>query len=234
MPRTSRRSSRRATGGRHGCPAGGGRPRAIPAAALRRRRHVPAPRGGARSAGHRARRPALGRRELDAAARVSRAGAAEHPAPRPDHVPRARDVAIAWIDHPGSIAGEDRQHGLEHVAHHLFEVVRSLDCPVHLSHALEKPEVRLPLLLGPLVLDRDARQVGDLLDRSQLLLRRAPRFAGVDREGGQDASVGRANGGRPTRAELMAEGQIPIVDPQGILSDVGDHHRCVAIRGRSA
>ena len=63
------------------------------------------------------------------------------------HFPR-QSLRITGIDQPGSIAIEDREHGIKHIAHHLLEVVRSLDRSVNLIHALQEPEMSLVLLLG--------------------------------------------------------------------------------------
>src|SRR5207245_9284130 len=61
------------------------------------------------------------------------------------HFPR-RGVRITGMDQPRSIAIEDRQDDLEHVANHLLQVVRSLHGAVHPIHALEEPEMGVVLL----------------------------------------------------------------------------------------
>src|SRR5258708_32487954 len=48
---------------------------------------------------------------------------------------------IAGIDQPRSVAIEDRKDLVEHVAHHLLEVIRALNRPVDRIHALEEPEM---------------------------------------------------------------------------------------------
>src|SRR5712692_964532 len=110
-------------------------------------------------------------------------------------------LRIAGIGQPRSIALEDRQHGVEHIAHHLLEVVRSLDGAVHPIHALKEPEMGLVLLLCPLALDRDARKIGDLFDDTLLRWRRTARFAGVYREGSQYPAIRGEYRRRPTRSE---------------------------------
>src|SRR5690242_18377445 len=63
-------------------------------------------------------------------------------------------LRITGIDQPRSIAIKDRNHCVKHIAHHLFEVIRSLDRSANLTHALQEPEMSLALLLGPLALGR--------------------------------------------------------------------------------
>ena len=79
------------------------------------------------------------------------------------HFPRCR-LWVTGIDQPRAIAIEDREHCIQHIAHHLLQVVRSLDGSVNLIHALQEPEMSLALLFCPLTLDRDTREIGDLLD----------------------------------------------------------------------
>ncbi len=67
------------------------------------------------------------------------------------HAP-GRGVGVARMHQVGAIAGEDRERGLEHVAHHLIEIARPLDDAVDAVHALEEPHMRLALLVGPLPL----------------------------------------------------------------------------------
>ena len=55
---------------------------------------------------------------------------------------------IARIHQPRSVAIEDRQHLVEHVAHHLLEVVRALNRPVDSVQALEEAEMVVTFLLG--------------------------------------------------------------------------------------
>jgi hypothetical protein len=59
-------------------------------------------------------------------------------------------LRITRVDQPRSIAREDRQHGIEHIAHHLLEVIRPLDGAVDPVHAFQEPEMSLALLLCPL------------------------------------------------------------------------------------
>src|SRR6185503_3681777 len=80
-----------------------------------------------------------------------------------DHFPRCR-LWVTGIKQPRAIAIEDREHCIKHIAHHLFEVIGSLDGSVNLIHALQEPEMSLALLLGALTLDRDTRKIGDLFD----------------------------------------------------------------------
>ena len=98
------------------------------------------------------------------------------------HFPRC-SLRVTGIDQPRSVAFKDRKRCVEHIAHHLLEVVGSLDGSVNLIHALQEPEMGLALLLGSLPLDRDACKIGDLFDDILLLCRRTSRFAGVYREG---------------------------------------------------
>src|SRR5258705_11349122 len=105
------------------------------------------------------------------------------------------------MDQPCSVAIEDRKHCIEHIAHHLFEVVRSLDRPVNLIHALQEPEMGLALLLCPLALDRDARKIGNLFDDILLLWRRTSRFAAVYCEGSQYPTIRGEHRRRPARLE---------------------------------
>ena len=119
-----------------------------------------------------------------------------------DHFPRCR-LWVTGIDEPRAIAIEDREHCIEHIAHHLLEVVGSLDGSVNPIHALQEPEMRLALLLCPLALDRDARKIGDLFDDGLLLWRRTSRFAGVDREGSQYPAIRRQYRRRPTRSKAV-------------------------------
>ena len=55
---------------------------------------------------------------------------------------------VAWVDEPGSIAGEDLERRLEHLAHHLVELIGSLDGAVDPVHRLEEPQIRAVFLLG--------------------------------------------------------------------------------------
>src|SRR5712691_1420620 len=148
--------------------------------------------------------------------------------------PERESLRVAGIDHPRSIAIKDRQHRVERVAHHLLEVVRSLDGSVDLIHALQEPEMSLALLFCPLALDRDTRKIGDLVDDILLLSRGTSRFAGVYRERSQYPAIQGEHRRRPTRAEPVWQSQIPIVGPQWILGDIGDDDWCFAVRGRSA
>src|SRR5207245_6823645 len=91
-------------------------------------------------------------------------------------------LRITGIDQPRSVAFKDRKRCVEHIAHHLLEVVGSLDGSVNLIHALQEPEMGLALLLGSLPLDRDACKIGDLFDDILLLLSRTSWFARVYRE----------------------------------------------------
>ena len=99
---------------------------------------------------------------------------------------------------------EERQHRVKHITHHLLEVVRSLYRSVHLLHALQEPEMALALLIGPLALDRDARQVGNVFDDILLRWRRTPGLARVDREGCEYPAIRAGYGRRPTRSEPVS------------------------------
>ncbi len=83
---------------------------------------------------------------------------------RPLHLHAVRfGLGVARVHQPRAIAVEDRQRRLEHVAHHLLEIVRSLDCEVHAIEALAAPPSELALFLRPLALgdiDHDATQAG--------------------------------------------------------------------------
>jgi len=89
-------------------------------------------------------------------------------------------------------------------------------------------------LLRPLALDRDAGQIGDLLDEGLLVWRRPSRLTRVDREGGQHPAIRGADRRRPARAQPMGQRQVSILRPERILGDVSDDDLLVAIRGRSA
>ncbi len=67
------------------------------------------------------------------------------------HAPRW-SLWIAGIDQPSSVAIEDRKHLVEHVAHHLLEVIRALNRPVDSIHAFEEPKMGVAFLLSPLAL----------------------------------------------------------------------------------
>src|SRR2546425_8584134 len=118
---------------------------------------------------------------------------------RPLHLRLVREgLRVARIDEPRAITLKHRQHRIEHIAHHLLEVVRALDGPVHLIHGLQEPEMRLALLLGALALDRDARESGELFNDRVLLWRRTARCTGVDREGPQYPAIRGEYRRRPT------------------------------------
>ena len=57
-----------------------------------------------------------------------------------------RRVCVAGIHEPCAIAVEDRQHGVEDIAHHLFEIIRALDRKVHSIGALNDPATHLALI----------------------------------------------------------------------------------------
>src|SRR5882672_2308296 len=92
----------------------------------------------------------------------------------------------------------------------------------------------LALLLRPLALDRDARQIGDLFDDALLLWRRISRFARVYREGSQYQAIRSKYRRRSTRSKPVRYGQIAILGPQWILGDIGHKYRLFAVSGRSA
>src|SRR4029434_2930904 len=92
------------------------------------------------------------------------------------HFPRCC-LWITGINQPRSVTIKNRKHCVEHVAHYLFEVIGSLHGPVDLIHAFQEPEMSLALLLGALMLDRDARKIGDLFDNVYLLWCRTSRCA---------------------------------------------------------
>ena len=71
------------------------------------------------------------------------------------HAPRRR-FRIARIDQPRPIAIEDGKHRVEHVAHHLLEVVRALNGAVDAIDALQEPQMRAAFLLCLLLLIADA------------------------------------------------------------------------------
>src|SRR5260370_918340 len=56
---------------------------------------------------------------------------------------------ISWKSRSSSVAVEDRKHFVEHVAHHLLEVIRALNRPVDPIHALEEPKMGVAFLLSP-------------------------------------------------------------------------------------
>ncbi len=59
-------------------------------------------------------------------------------------------LRIAGKDQPSSVGVKDRKHRVEHIAHHLLEVIRALDGPVDPIHAFQKPQMGLAFLLRPL------------------------------------------------------------------------------------
>src|SRR5262245_20390641 len=149
------------------------------------------------------------------------------------HFPR-QSLWITGVDQPRSIAIEDRKQCVEHIAHHLLEVVRALDRSVNLIHALQEPEMGLAFFLGLLALDPDAREVGDLFDHILLLRCRNSRFAGVYRKSSQYPAIQGDYRCRPARSEAMWQGQVSIIGPKWILSDIGDNDWFFAVRRRSA
>src|SRR5262249_45753955 len=110
---------------------------------------------------------------------------------------------ITGIDQPRAVAIKDRQHCVKHIAHHLLEVICSLNGPVNPIHGLQEREMSLVLLFCALALDRDARESRHLFDDILLLWRRTTRFAGVYREGPQYPSIRGEYRRRPTRSEAV-------------------------------
>ena len=50
-----------------------------------------------------------------------------------------RGLGVARIDQPHAVAAEDLEHRVEHVAHHLLEVIGPLHGAVDPVHAFEEP-----------------------------------------------------------------------------------------------
>jgi len=59
---------------------------------------------------------------------------------------------LTGVDQPGPIAPKDRQDGLQHRAHHLFQVIGALNGLVDPIRAFEETQMRLALRFGPLAL----------------------------------------------------------------------------------
>ncbi len=66
-------------------------------------------------------------------------------------LPRNR-LRIAWVNQPGPIALEDRQERIQHIAHHLIQIVRTLHRPIDLIQASQESKVGQVLLFRPLYL----------------------------------------------------------------------------------
>ena len=77
----------------------------------------------------------------------------------------------------GAIAFEDIEHHVEHVIHHLREVVGALQGAVHAFHALQVPQVHPMLLLGGLTI-RDIPYLGEYEGAISVLEQRHPDFDG--------------------------------------------------------
>ena len=89
-------------------------------------------------------------------------------------------------------------------------------------------------LFGPRALDRDARQIRDLLDDVLLLGDGALRLAMVDREGSEHPSFRVEHRCRPAGPQTVRQSHLSVIGPQWIRLDVGDNDRRLAIGSRPA
>jgi hypothetical protein len=89
-------------------------------------------------------------------------------------------------------------------------------------------------LVGAVLLDRDARDVGRRLDQPQLIVGRGVRFREVHREGAEHRALGRENRRGPARAQAERAHMLAIPLPERIGLDVGDDDALAAVHGGPA
>ena len=87
----------------------------------------------------------------------------------------------------------------------------------------------LQVLLRSFALNRNRRQMGDLSNDSLMLRCRTAWFAREHSEASQGIAFGRENRRGPTRAQPVRQGQVAIVVPQRVRSDVADDDRLFEI-----
>ena len=98
----------------------------------------------------------------------------------------------------------------------------------HGRHARHPRELRLGPVqrrLGLRPLDGHRGQVRNAFDDVALVRTGVARLAIVHREGPQHPAVGGQHGSGPARSQRVRQGQLAVVDPQGVGGDVGDDHR---------